>query len=146
MDTARRRLIERRHAIRYGAPDHAIVYARVRPGHVIDVLDASATGIFIEAAHRLLPGTLVDLYLERGTERTALRGRVVRCLVTTVLAHRMRYRGAVCFERPLLWLNREGLENIVPISTGQSFPTSRGLPTRTGDAARWVCSGDRENV
>ncbi len=139
-------MIERRRAIRYAAPDHAIVYARVRPGRVIDVLDASATGILIEMAHRLLPGTLVYVHLERGSERTALRGRVVRCLVAVVLADRMWYRGAVCFERPLSWFSSEEIANVVPISTCQSFPTSRALPTRTGGAARCTCGGDRKDV
>lgn len=98
-----RRLIDRRHAVRYGVPDHAIGYARVRPGHATDVLDVSAGGALVEVAHRLLPGSFVDLQFERHAERAVLRGRVVRCLVAAIGADFVRYRGAVRFDRPLHW-------------------------------------------
>lgn len=84
------------------ADQHGIVRARVRPGHEVTVLDLSPGGALIEAGHRLLPGTRVELQLAGADYRLAVRGRVLRCSVASLNPARITYRGAVAFERELL--------------------------------------------
>lgn len=96
-------LTDRRQTDRRCAGDHGIVLARVRPGHDASVVDVSAHGALIEIAHRLFPGRDIELHLETIDDRTAIRGRVLRCSVAAVLASRMVYHGAIGFESPLWW-------------------------------------------
>jgi hypothetical protein len=97
--TDRRRT--RRH---YGDAEHGIVAARVRPGHDAALIDVSAGGALLETAYRLLPGTMVELYLCTRDARAAVRGRVLRCVVAAVGASALCYRGAIGFDRDLTWL------------------------------------------
>jgi len=96
---------DRRRARRSGVIlEHGVLLARVRPGHQAAVIDISASGTLIETARRLLPGSIIELHLETMHERVAIRGRVLRCSVMTVLASGICYHGAVRFEHSLHWL------------------------------------------
>jgi hypothetical protein len=82
---------------------HGIQAVRVRPGHAAAVIDASPAAALIETAHRLLPGTFVELHMETVHLRTTMRGRVARCAVVQVRAASVLYRGAIVFDRHLPW-------------------------------------------
>ena len=98
------RVNDRRSACRLRRPsDHGIVSARVRAGDDVEVVDVSAGGVLIETGHRLLPGAPIELHLARQDVRTAVRGRVIRCMVARVRAASICYRGAVRFDRHLPW-------------------------------------------
>jgi hypothetical protein len=106
---------ERRGARRLEAlEDHHIVSALVRPGHRARVIDVSAGGALVETSHRLLPGTAVELQVETGTERTSVRGQVVRCAVVRVRPTWVCYRGAIAFDRDLPWFVQERGEGNTP--------------------------------
>jgi hypothetical protein len=90
------------HRLRQPA-DHGIVSARVRAGDEVEVVDVSAGGALIETTSRLLPGAAIELRLATGATRTAVRGRVVRCAVAHVRSGSICYRGAIRFDRHLLW-------------------------------------------
>ena len=87
---------------------HRIVSARVRPGHDVRVVDISAAGVLLEGGYRLMPGSCVELHLQReGRTPEVVRGRVVRCSVAKLGASAIAYRGAVAFDRHLSWFSRE---------------------------------------
>lgn len=88
--------------------DHGIVRARVRPGHLVTVIDVSAGGACVETDHRLLPGSCVELHVESENRRVCLRGRVVRCAVARVRPASIGYRGAIAFDRHLPWFEDDG--------------------------------------
>lgn len=93
---------DRRRHRRHGAAGPYLQFARIRGGHDVLVVDVSAAGMLVESAHRLLPGTAVDVRLEG--ERHAVeivRGRVVRCAVARLEANAIFYRGAIAFDREL---------------------------------------------
>jgi PilZ domain len=95
---------DRRHTRRrHHADDHRIVSARVRPGREAAVIDVSAGGALVETAHRLLPGTTVELHLETPHQRATVRGRVLRCAVAHLRSSSVCYRGAIGFDRHLPW-------------------------------------------
>jgi hypothetical protein len=90
--------------------DHGIVRARVRPGHVVALIDVSAGGALVETDHRLLPGTCVELHVERENRSASMRGRVVRCAVARVRPAAVSYRGAIAFDRHLPWFEDDGYD------------------------------------
>jgi len=95
---------DRRRTPRHGrVEEHGIVSAKVRPGRDAAVVDVSAGGALLETAHRLLPGTAVELQLETSGGREIVRGRVLRCTVTSLRSTSVCYRGAVGFDRHLPW-------------------------------------------
>jgi len=85
--------------------EHGIVRARVRPGHVVTLVDVSAGGALVEAEHRLLPGSSVEIQVESENRSACLRGRVVRCAVVRVRPDSVSYRGAIAFDRYLPWFD-----------------------------------------
>jgi hypothetical protein len=121
-------LNRRRTRRRTGVEDHGIVAARVRPGHDVSIVDVSAGGTLIESAHRLLPGTSVELQLETANHRVGVRGRVLRCAVVSLRSSAVCYRGAVVFDRYLLWF-------VDGDSTGYSVPSAEHRAGRSPRAA-----------
>ena len=95
---------ERRRASRHeGADGHGIQSMQVRPGHQAMLINISAGGALIETGHRLLPGSHVDLVLDRSQYRATIRGRVLRCTVVRLRSASICYRGAIGFDRSLPW-------------------------------------------
>jgi len=106
---------DRRGARRLDAfEEHRIVSACVRPGHRVRVIDVLAGGALIETSHRLLPGTVVELQVETGTDRASLRGQVLRCAVVRLRPTWVCYRGAIAFDRHLPWFVEERREPTTP--------------------------------
>jgi hypothetical protein len=95
---------ERRQARRRETFDeHGVASARVRPGRDVALVNVSARGALIEAEHRLLPGSSIELQLTAGARSATVRARVLRCSVARLRASSISYRGAVGFDRDLPW-------------------------------------------
>jgi hypothetical protein len=110
--------LDRRRSRRFDGRDHGIVSARVRPGHQVSVVNVSAGGALVEGEFRFIPGSAIELQLETGRERAAIRGRVLRCAVARLRSESVRYRGAVGFDRDLQWYVQEDLR-------GMAFPSTK---------------------
>jgi hypothetical protein len=108
MEAALSASVERRRGRRRrSVEEHGIVRARVRPGHEVDLIDVSLGGALVECVRRLLPGTLIELYLVAGDRSASVRGRVLRCAVVRLKATFISYRGAIGFDRDLPWFPDE---------------------------------------
>jgi hypothetical protein len=94
--------------------EHGIVSTSVRPGHRARLIDVSAGGALIETSQRLLPGTSVELLVEKNTDRANVRGRVLRCAVVRLRPTWICYRGAIAFDRHLPWFVEERREASTP--------------------------------
>jgi hypothetical protein len=94
--------------------EHGILLARVRPGHRAAIVDVSARGALIETGHRVLPGAVVDLHVQRQASAASVRGRVLRCSVVCVRSSGVRYRAAIAFESELSGLNSTPTGYAVP--------------------------------
>jgi hypothetical protein len=103
--TERRQSTRRRHV-----EEHGIVSARIRPGHAATVIDVSAGGALVETPRRLLPGSAVEIQVERNDDRLAVRGVVSRCGVSRVHATIVWYRGAIVFDSALPWFPEGGAD------------------------------------
>lgn len=92
---------------------------RIRPGHEVTVIDVSAGGVLVEGRHRLLPGSWVELQVQRdGRPLEQVRGQVVRCCVATLQPDAISYRGAIAFERNIAWLTDDCPEEY-PLPAGE---------------------------
>jgi hypothetical protein len=109
--------------------EHGITAARVRPGHVVRLIDVSAAGALVETSRRLLPGKTVELQVERGSEQTVVRGRVLRCAVVKIQPTWIYYRGAIGFDRHLPWLMDEAGHPLRPGDARSALP-ERGASTQ----------------
>ena len=96
-----RRHADRRLYRRLATAEHRIIFARVRPGHPATVIDVSEGGALIETSKGLHPGTAVDLQFGTVQQQSAVRGRVLRCQVTTLRSDAVSYRAAIGFEYPI---------------------------------------------
>jgi hypothetical protein len=82
---------------------------RIRPGRDVAIVDVGAGGALIEAPTRLLPGTDVVLQFCSPTGGKAIRGRVLRCEVSSLDSARgILYRGALRFDEHCVWLDGDG--------------------------------------
>ena len=122
-----RRLAPRRQTLE----EHGIVLARVRPGRDVALVDVSAGGALVESAHRLLPGSLVELYLASVGRCASIRGRVLRCAVARLKATGVWYHGAIGFDRDLSWFSDHGGVGYgVPTTETRGPLPDRGVATR----------------
>ena len=74
---------------------------RMRTGQELTALNCSESGVLVEGAARLLPGTRVDVHLITRSGRVLIRGRVIRAHVSALSAVRVLYRGALAFDQPV---------------------------------------------
>jgi hypothetical protein len=86
---------------------HAIRTVRIRPGDVAVVVNISASGVLLETRRRLFPGSVVEVQMQTDSDRTTIRGRVLRCAVSDLRAAGVAYRGAIVFDRHLPWFVEE---------------------------------------
>jgi hypothetical protein len=74
---------------------------RLRTGRELHVVDLSDSGVLVEGAARLLPGTHADVHVVTRDGRLLVRSRIVRAYVCEISSDGIRYRGALAFEQPV---------------------------------------------
>lgn len=80
--------------------------ARLDANEKVELIDLSAQGLCLQTTRRLVPGTTVDLHLERDGEVFSLRADVVRCTIAAVSQERVVYRAGVHFAASITgWLD-----------------------------------------
>jgi hypothetical protein len=75
--------------------------ARLRPGRTARIIDLSCGGALIETDWRLLPGVRVEMQVGDPVPLFRVAGRIVRCHVALLDGARIRYQGALMFEKQL---------------------------------------------
>jgi len=91
----------RRATRRLPDPAQSLSRVRLRAGRELEVINLSTADALVEGTTRLLPGTHVDVHVTSAHGRALRRARVVRCLVWSLRADEVRYRGALAFDSPL---------------------------------------------
>jgi hypothetical protein len=89
---------DRRAGARAAGEAHGIVSARVRPGHVVQVIDVASGGVLVEGGKGLRPGAAIDFQIETVRQRATLRGRVLRCVVSRLQPNAVCYRTAIALD------------------------------------------------
>lgn len=92
--------MERRRTVRRAPSlDEPISHVRLRTGRELSVVNVSNSGVLVEGAARLLPGTHVDVHVVTREGRMLVRSRVTRGYVAYLAPDAVRYRGALAFDR-----------------------------------------------
>jgi hypothetical protein len=65
--------------------------------------------VLVESERRLLPGSAVELHIRSADHSEIVRGHILRCAVARLRANVICYRGAIAFDRHLLWLVDEAV-------------------------------------
>ena len=120
MDADCRRL-DRRATVRYAAGRTAEWRLRILPGHSAVVHDGSLHGLAIRAASRLAPGRSIELRIDHGTERVALRAAVVWSRIDRLAIDRVEYLAGLhlC----------DGPRVPLPLLLGNDYPSAEGTHT-----------------
>jgi hypothetical protein len=133
METTVAAAVDRRNGARRSIEQHRIGRARVKPGHDVEVIDISSGGALVEGVRRLLPGTVVELFLVAGDLCASIRGRVLRCAIVGLKPTSVLYRGAIGFDSELRWFPARscaagaGSGSELPAESGTREPTTPGL-------------------
>lgn len=75
--------------------------ARLRPGRTAQIVNLSPGGALIETDWRLLPGTRVEMQVGDPVPLFRVAGFILRSQVASLDRERIRYRGALMFEKRL---------------------------------------------
>lgn len=124
---------ERRRMRRHRLHEHDITTARIKPGRQASLIDVCAGGALIETAHRLLPGSPIELHLATAERHVAMRGHVLRCTVVRLRASAVSYRGAIGFDGHLPGVREDD-------EIGYSVPGAERRAQRCtwADTSHWV--------
>ena len=92
-------LMDRRLDICFAVPRTSVMWATLRPGCAVRVVNLSAGGALVQADQPLRPGARVHFQLVTTVRAFALVACVLRCAVFTLDPHDgATYRGALQFE------------------------------------------------
>jgi hypothetical protein len=97
-----RRGVERRREKRIRTP---AVRARVRPGHLLVVVNVTSDGALVQAGRPLRPGSPIEVQFETDARRGRVAARILRCAVAAIdSATGVTYRAALSFDERCEWL------------------------------------------
>jgi PilZ domain len=72
---------------------------RLSPGDAVRLVNISASGVLVEGKTRFVPGTRVSVIFEGPAAPKAVKGKVVRCLVSSIGGGgSLQYQSAIAFE------------------------------------------------
>ncbi len=77
----------------------AITGMRLSPGDAVTLVNISASGVLVEGKTRFVPGTRVNVIFEGPVKPAQIKGRVVRCQVSSIGGGGvLNYQSAIAFE------------------------------------------------
>jgi hypothetical protein len=79
-------------------PDETLSRVRLRTGRELTVVNISVSGVLLEGATRLLPGTRAEVHVVTRHGRVLVRTKVVRSLVWRLQPDVVWYRTALAFD------------------------------------------------
>ena len=106
----------------------AITSVRLSPGDAVDLVNISKSGVLVEGRTRFVPGTRVTVLFDGGFTPASIKGKVVRCQVSSISGGALRYQSGIQFEKRL-----DVLDPQVPAHA--AAPPSPGAVAGPGPAA-----------
>jgi hypothetical protein len=111
----------------------AITSVRLSPGDAVDLVNISKSGVLVEGRTRFVPGTRVTVIFDGGFTPASVKGKVVRCQVSSISGGALRYQSGIQFEKRL-----EVLEPNVPAHPAPPAPGPVPAPVPIASAPRRV--------
>jgi hypothetical protein len=79
----------------------SITGVRLSPGDVVELSNISRSGVLVEGRTRFVPGTRVTIHFEGGFTPAQIKGKVVRCQVSSISGGALRYQSGIQFDKRL---------------------------------------------
>jgi hypothetical protein len=79
----------------------SITGVRLSPGDMVELVNISRSGVLVEGRTRFVPGTRVTVMFEGSFSPSHLKGRIVRCQVSSIHDGSLRYQSGIQFEKKL---------------------------------------------
>jgi hypothetical protein len=74
---------------------------RLSPGDTVELLNISRSGVLVEGSTRFVPGTRVSVLIEGGFTPARIRGKIIRCHVSSISNGTLRYQSGIHFDNRL---------------------------------------------
>jgi hypothetical protein len=74
---------------------------RLSPGDAVELVTISRSGMLVEGKTRFVPGTRVTVHFEGSFKPAQVKGRIVRCQVSSISGGMLRYHSGIQFEHRL---------------------------------------------
>jgi hypothetical protein len=78
-----------------------ITSVRLSPGDAVELVNISKSGVLVEGRTRFVPGTRVTVIFDGGFTPASIKGKVVRCQVSSISGGALRYQSGIQFEKRL---------------------------------------------
>ena len=79
----------------------AIKSVRLSPGEGVQLINISRTGVLVEGRTRFVPGTRVTVIFDGTFAPPQIKGRIVRCQVSSIHDGSLRYQSGIQFDKKL---------------------------------------------
>jgi hypothetical protein len=79
----------------------AIKGVRLSPGEAVQLVNISRTGVLVEGRTRFVPGTRVTVVFDGTFTPAQVKGRIVRCQVSSIHDGSLRYQSGIQFDKKL---------------------------------------------
>ena len=107
---------------RVPVPDNVVEYA-------VELVNISRSGVLVEGKTRFVPGTRVTVHFEGSFRPAQIKGRVVRCQVSSISGGMLRYHSGIQFEHRLEQSpNEQGAG--APAAAAEAPPPPPAAPAR----------------
>ena len=74
---------------------------KLSPGDTVELVNISRSGVLVEGRTRFVPGTRVTVLFDGGFAPAQMKGKIVRCQVSSINGGALRYQSGIQFEKRL---------------------------------------------
>jgi hypothetical protein len=78
-----------------------ITSMRLSPGDTVELVNISRSGVLVEGRTRFVPGTRITVHFDGGFSPARMKGKVVRCHVSSINDGMLCYQSGIQFENRL---------------------------------------------
>ena len=78
-----------------------ITSMKLSPGDTVELVNISRSGVLVEGRMRFVPGTRITIIFEGGFSPARMKGKVVRCQVSSINESTLCYQSGIQFENRL---------------------------------------------
>ena len=75
-----------------------ITSMKLSPGDTVELVNISRSGVLVEGRTRFVPGTRITVLFDGGFSPARMKGKVVRCHVSSISDGILRYQSGIQFE------------------------------------------------
>lgn len=75
-----------------------ITSMKLSPGDTVELVNISRSGVLVEGRTRFVPGTRITVLFDGGFSPARMKGKVVRCHVSSINDGILRYQSGIQFE------------------------------------------------